>query len=246
MIHYHGTPCSGTRDEVAKFLRSRHALIPFGHSQDVAIAAKVCKSFVIDNGAFSAWRSGEPIRDWRSYYDFVERWRRHQAFAWAIIPDVIDGDEESNDDLLAEWPFSECGVPVWHLHESLERLDRLCRSYDRVALGSSGEFSAPGNEGWWERIGEAMALICDDDGWPRAKLHGLRMLDPQIFESLPLSSADSTNAVRNGNRKAVECHTSTLWGMSIIADRIEQHQSAAWVPRNVQTKLFKLERQTDG
>jgi hypothetical protein len=30
MIHYHGTPIGGTRQDVARFLVGRHALIPFG------------------------------------------------------------------------------------------------------------------------------------------------------------------------------------------------------------------------
>ena len=46
-------------------------------------------------------------------------------------------------------------------------------------------------------MAEIMEVCCDGDGVPRTKLHGLRMLDPQIFGNLPLSSADSTNIGRN-------------------------------------------------
>lgn len=238
MIKYHGTPCGGKRDDVARFLAGRNALVPFDASkpdgaEDICTAAEVCDSFVIDNGAFSAWRSGRPIEDWQPYYEFVREWRRHQAFEWAIIPDVIDGDEQANDALLVDWPFDECGVPVWHLHESLERLERLVVTYPRVALGSSGEFADPGSRNWWNRMVEAMDVVCDEDNRPRAKLHGLRMLDPAIFYRLPLASADSTNAVRNGNRKAKEVGCNTLTGMTIIADRIGAHQSAGrWVIRD--------------
>ena len=42
-----------------------------------------------------------------------------------------------------------------------------------------------------------VVVVCDDDGRPMCKLHGLRMLDPAIFTCLPLSSADSTNIGRN-------------------------------------------------
>lgn len=238
MIHYHGTPCGGRREDVARFLAGRHALIPWGRKEDIGTAAEVCQSFVIDNGAFSAWRTGEPVTDWRGYYDFVREWRRHPAFDWAIIPDVIDGDEAANDDLLAEWPYEECGVPVWHLHESFDRLERLVAAYPRVALGSSGEFSDPGSHSWWERMAEALAVVCDEDNRPRAKLHGLRMLDPAIFHRLPLASADSTNAVMNGSRTAKRCGCNTLTGSTIIAQRIESHQSAwDWVRREHQRVL---------
>ena len=42
-----------------------------------------------------------------------------------------------------------------------------------------------------------MAIVCDGDGMPRVKLHGLRMLNPDVFRHLPFSSADSTNVARN-------------------------------------------------
>lgn len=227
MIHYHGTPIGGKREDVARFLRGRNAMIPFPRHEDIGTASEECESFVIDNGAFSFWNNGNAVTDWSDYYEFIREWYRHQAFAWCIIPDVIDGDEQDNDDLLAEWPFEETGVPVWHLHESLERLERLCMSFSRVALGSSGEFRDPGSEEWKERMNEAMERICDERNRPIAKLHGLRMLDIELFTQLPLASADSCNAAINGPRKATQCGCNNLTGMTIIADRIQSHQSAA-------------------
>jgi hypothetical protein len=44
---------------------------------------------------------------------------------------------------------------------------------------------------------EAMRIICDDDGQPRCRIHGLRMLDPRVFSRFPFASADSTNIGRN-------------------------------------------------
>ena len=50
-------------------------------------------------------------------------WLRYQCVEWAAIPDVIDGTEEQNDELLTEWALpGEVSVPVYHLHESLCRL----------------------------------------------------------------------------------------------------------------------------
>lgn len=115
-----------------------------------------------------------------------------------MIPNVIDGDEKANDALLEEWPLPRWfGAPVWHMHESLERLERLASGWPRVCIGSSGDFSQPGSAAWWVQMGKAMRVVCDDDGRPMCKLHGLRMLDPAIFGHLPLSSADSTNIGRN-------------------------------------------------
>ena len=232
MIHYHGTPCGATREDVARFLKGRHAFIPFPRPEDIGTAGDVCQSFAIDNGAFTFWKQGEPITDWSEYYDFCEAWHRHPAFDWAVIPDVIDGSEEENDALLDEWPSHIEGVPVWHLHESLERLDRLC-SWPRIAFGSSGEWPTPGTERWLERMALAMDVCCDDLGRPRSKLHGLRMLSIDIFTLFPFSSADSTNAVRNSSNLSrygqyIAPNASTR--MSVNAERIEAHQSpAVWI-----------------
>lgn len=208
MIHYHGTPCGATREDVARFLNRRHAFISFMRPEDIGTAAEVCQSFALDNGAFTKWKEWAPITDWNPYYEFVDLWGRHPSADWAVIPDVIDGTEQDNDDLIAEWPFGPLGVPVWHFHESLGRLGALAGAWPRVALGSSGKWPTPGTRGWWHRVAEAMAAICDDSGRPRCKLHGLRMLDPAIFHRLPLASADSTNAVRNSsnyNRFGIYC-----------------------------------------
>ncbi|VTS08529.1 hypothetical protein [Tuwongella immobilis] len=242
MIHYHGTPCGATRIDVARFLSGRHALIPFVRSEDIGTAAEFCQSFCVDNGAFSAWKQGVVI-DWETYYEFVREWHRHPAFDWAVIPDVIDGSENDNDRLVEQWPMDlrSIGVPVWHLHESLDRLEHLTRSFHRVALGSSGDYSSPGTSRWWSRMGDAMRVACDEHGRPKAKLHGLRMLDPAIFQRLPLSSADSTNAVRNSSNYSrfgtyIPPNASTR--MAIIAERIESHQSRAVFGSSDQLVMF--------
>ena len=51
MIHYHGTPIGGSRQDVARFLAGRHALVPFPRQDDMGVVGEVCKTFVFDNGA---------------------------------------------------------------------------------------------------------------------------------------------------------------------------------------------------
>jgi hypothetical protein len=46
-------------------------------------------------------------------------------------------------------------------------------------------------------MGQAMSVVCNDAGEPLVRLHGLRMLNPDIFTRLPFASADSTNIGRN-------------------------------------------------
>jgi hypothetical protein len=198
MIVYHGGPFSDTRI-AAEVYRHRHAMVSFARPEQLELVADICATFALDCGAFTAWRSGNPIRNWDLYYRFVETWRHHPSCNLVLIPDVIDGEETDNDDLLADWPFDDCGTPVWHLHESLERLQRLARSFVRIALGSSGPYRTPGTLLWWDRMRQVMQVLCDDHGYPTVKLHGLRMLAPDILVSFPLASADSTAVCRNIN-----------------------------------------------
>ncbi len=199
VIKYHGTPIGGKRLGVAEFLRGRCALVPFPRPEDMPVACEECDSVIIDNGAFTVWKQGGTL-DVSGYMKFVEEWYRHPAVAWSLIPDVIEGTEADNDAMLNDWPRTIPGVPVWHYHESLDRLDRLSHEWGIVALGSSGEWPVPGVGKWWDRTDEAMRMICDDKGRPRCKLHGLRMLSRKIVGKVPLMSADSTNVARNGDR----------------------------------------------
>ncbi len=252
MIHYHGTPLSGgLRTKMA--LAARHGCVSFAHPDDIGIVAEVCQSFILDNGAYSLRESGAEY-DSMGFVDWASRWLKHPACDWALVPDVInprpgEGAAEvarRNDSLLNLAPDKHQWVPIWHLHEPIERLERLCSEWPRVALGSSGQYADPGSDPWWRRMSEAMNAICDDEGRPPCKLHGLRMLDPNLFSWLPLSSADSTNCARNigmdsrwkGTYTPVRQATRAI----ILMERIEAHASATtWNPEASDTaRNFEL------
>lgn len=241
MLHYHGTPIGGTRQDTARFLMGRHALIPFPRQDDAGAVMECCQSFVLDNGAFSVWKRGE-VLDVPGYTRWVESLHRHPAMDWALIPDVIDGTDADNDALLRDWPRSLPGVPVWHMHEDIGRLQRLAREWRTVALGSSGRWASPGTAGWWGRMSEAMNDLCDEQGRPPCKLHGLRMLDPAIFTRLPLASADSTNAAVNSgslDRFGIYVPPTAAQRAAVIAERIESHNSASmWASVPIQQEVF--------
>lgn len=197
MIHYHGLPINPQTTAIAA-ISAGHAFVSFSDTQPLGLAAEVCQSFAIDNGAFSAWRSGRPIVDWSEFYEWSAQCRRIPSCDFAVIPDVIDGSEADNDALLLEWPHGRWwGAPVWHMHESLDRLERLAADWPRVCLGSSGAFAVVGNDVWWKRMSDAMRVVCDVDGRPLVRLHGLRMLNSKVFTKCPFASADSVNIGRN-------------------------------------------------
>jgi len=200
VIHYHGLPITPATAAVAA-ISCGHAFVSFNHPGQLTIALDCASSFAVDNGAFSAWKSGSPVTDWNLYYEWIAELKLYPSFDFAVIPDVIDGDERANDDLIKQWPWLHAnraiGAPVWHLHESLERLNKLSLGWPRICLGSSGDYSQIGTQKWWNRMTEAMNTICNRAGLPSCKIHGLRMLDPDIYTRFPFASADSTNIAMN-------------------------------------------------
>lgn len=197
MIPYHGLPVT---PEVAavEVVNGGHAFVSFRTPLQLKVAVEFAQSLALDNGAFGAWSEGKPVKDWKPFYDWADGCRRLPHCDFAVIPDVIDGSEADNDALVREWPFSKFfGAPVWHMHEGFDRLERLAADWPRVCIGSSGQFKVVGNAPWWARMASAMRVLCDTEGRPLVKIHGLRMLNPKVFTRLPFASADSTNIGRN-------------------------------------------------
>jgi hypothetical protein len=235
MIHYHGGPITPRAAAISAWTR-RHAMISFANPDQLEIAAEVCQSFALDNGAYPLFTAGKGDIDVPAYAAWVNQWCQHPGFDWCLIPDKIDGTEDQNDELIQDWcehietaKFES--VPVYHMHESLNRLDSLVITWRRVAIGSSGEYWEVGSDKWWGKMHEIMEVACYGGGIPKCKLHGLRMLDPTIFSQLPLSSADSTNVARNIGLdvrwsgpyvpKSKEARA------MVLIDRIEHHASAS-------------------
>lgn len=193
-IHYHGTPISPR--SVLHTLAGRFFCVSYAAPHDVETCHKIGQGVMLDNGAFSAWRIGKPT-NWPGYYEWCERWLDYRT-TWAVIPDVIDGDEESNDALLYQWPHGTRGAPVWHLNSPIERLVRLSNEWTIVCLGSSAQYRTVGSPAWHGRMTEAMNALCKN-GPPPVWLHLLRgmSMSGSIY---PLSSVDSTDIARNHHR----------------------------------------------
>ncbi len=245
MIKYHGTPFGGTNQEAAEALIGRHAFISYASPQHLDVAISVCQSVALDNGAFTAWKKGEQV-NWDEYFSWAEKMVRNPHIDFAVIPDVIDGDEQANESLIARWHQHfhgdiRFGVPVWHMHESRDKLNYLSRAYPRIAIGSSAEFSTVGSPAWHQRMYWAMSVVCDD-GQPRCKLHMLRGLNESIFTKYPFASADSTNAARNCNIQQRWAGTyappSNSWRARVIMARIEHANSPSFWEEKPFNDLF--------
>ena len=230
MIRYHGGPITPETAALAAWKRS-HAMVSFANPDQVALAFEVADSVALDNGAWPIFAAGNGTINVDAYLAWVNTWCRHPAFDFCLIPDVIDGDEEQNGNLIESWPLDAAiSVPVWHMHESMDRLKWLADEWPRLAIGSSGQFVTVGTTKWWGRISEAMDVLCVN-GQPRVKLHGLRQMDPEIFSVVPYASVDSTNVARSigidsawtGSYVPKRRETRAM----LLRDNIENHASAA-------------------
>jgi hypothetical protein len=231
MVKFHGCPIGGTIDEVQRFLPNRHLLVSYHHPDQIESVAQLSSSFIIDNGAFSFWKSGKGEVDFSGYHAFVQTWANHPKLDFCIIPDKIAGTEDDNINLVTRWLRTGSdveGVPVFHFNETLDYLDYLVNNFRTVALGSSSD-AEPNSQSWWATMSKIMQVACNKAGRPKCRLHGLRMLNPDIFTRLPLTSADSTNvAVNSGSiaRFGQYVPASRSLRAAVIAERIEIHPGA--------------------
>lgn len=198
VIHYHGTPVWGDAGNVHRIaVNGAGAFVSYARADQLAASLMFANSVAIDNGAFSAWKRGLVI-DWQQFYQWLIPHYHHPKLSFFVIPDVVEGGEADNDALILTMPrlFRNKAVPVWHLHESLNRLVELCRSWPRVCFGSSGQYATIRTQLWHRRMTEAFETIYCKHNFT-TQVHGLRMLDGRVLGNYPLATADSTNLACN-------------------------------------------------
>ena len=110
-MHYHGTPITPIKDLLA--MGGRNFCVSHVRPDDVARCHQIGQSVMLDNGAFSVWKS-KKVTNWPAFYDWCDRWLAYPT-TWAVIPDVIDAGTQEQDALLREWPHGHRGAPVWHM-----------------------------------------------------------------------------------------------------------------------------------
>lgn len=164
----------------------------FASPQDADIVAHIGQSIMWDNGAFSLYTSGKSV-NWSAYYKWLEPRLAHPH--WAVIPDVIGGDDDANLELIRQWPFRpELSAPVWHMGVSLDILAHHADNFGRVCFGSSGAYWQVGSEPWSRRCDEAFNFLAQ-----RGPLPWVHMLRGMAVSGKrwPFASVDSVNVARN-------------------------------------------------
>jgi len=199
VIHYHGTPISPMK--AIETMGGKHFCVSYARPDDLKRCLRIGQSLMLDNGAFSAKTRGLPF-DRDGFYGWVEPLLAHPH--WGVVPDVIDGSEDEQREMVKSWPFrKEMGIPVWHLGLSISYLIELCDAWGRVCFGSAGEFWQIGTSKWCHRMDEAFNALVNTYGRQIPWVHGMRMLG-QASGPWPLASADSTNVALH-HAEHLEC-----------------------------------------
>jgi len=179
----------------------KHFCVSYARPDDLKRCLRIGQSLMLDNGAFSAKTRGLPF-DRDGFYAWVEPLLAHPH--WGVVPDVIDGSEDEQREMVKSWPFrKEMGIPVWHLGLSISYLIELCDVWGRVCFGSAGEFWQIGTTKWCHRMDEAFNALVNTYGRQIPWVHGMRMLG-QSSGPWPLASADSTNVALH-HAEHLEC-----------------------------------------
>lgn len=211
MIHLHGSPFSGSKndpevDELCAHLYGTGqvgGLVSFMGKSQTELVIKNGKYVWFDNGAFSLWKRLKKLGtlegfDWDKHWTKFYMWllKHYSQIDKFLIPDVIEGSEEENDRLINSVPamFKDKAVPVWHTVESIERFVRLCEEFDTVAIGACGQHQTIMSDACIARLGHAFDEIYHYRNI-NVKIHGLRMTDNRVVDKFPFYSCDSTSVV---------------------------------------------------
>lgn len=219
-MHYHGTPI--TPIDVLYQLAGRCFCVSHIRPEDVRRCHDIGQSVMLDNGAFSKWKSGKTT-DWPAYYDWCDVWLNYPT-TWAVPPDVIDAPSQEQDALLNEWPHGRRqAAPVWHMDEPIYRLCRLVDDgWCRVCIGSTAEYAAVLSEAWERRMDETWDQLSQTFG-RTPPIHMLRGMQCSGLR-WPFVSVDSTDIAQNHNRPQNTPRA--------MVDRWDSKQCPGkWVPR---------------
>lgn len=242
MKHFHGLPITPAT-ACYEAIKGGCAFVSYMYPDQLSIALESASSIAVDNGAFSAWKSGKPITDWSGYYEWVRNIPKNKL-DFFVIPDVIDGTEKENDALLWSnpWRNNWVGAPVFHLNESMDRLQSMLNAeWQTICLGSAGDYDL-GTPNWVKKMDDIFELLTDGAGRPRVRVHGLRMLNPKIVSEYPFYSCDSTNIGRNvgidSKWKGTYTPPTKELRAKVMRERIESTMSPCYFEKKRQMDLI--------
>lgn len=152
----------------------------------------------LDSGAFSAFTQGVEI-DIDEYIDFIKEHKNHLE-VYANLDAIGDPVKTlENQRYMEEAGLSP--LPCFHYGEDTGFLETYIDEYDYVALGGMVPISTPDLQKWLDDI--FSKFICDDNGYPKVKIHGFGLTSLRLMLRYPWFSVDSTSWVVTGRMGSV-------------------------------------------
>jgi hypothetical protein len=204
-VAYHGTPIT-PQAELLTLAGRCFCVSYFNRAKtSMPLIEGIASALMLDNGAFSAWRTGVEFTDeyWGGYHAWVDP-LLDRPTTWAVIPDAIAMPSQEQDRLLKLWPHGDRGAPVFHLTEDfmppLSRLLRLLDEWPRVCIGWAHDPRTHPISG--DAFERAMDVTWNEIARRHARTPNVHMFrGMQLVRCRwPFASVDSTDVGRNHNR----------------------------------------------
>lgn len=133
------------------------------------------RSWCLDSGAFSAWKSGKKVK----LNEFIAAAKDVDADEIFGL-DVIHDYEATKRNLEAIWEAGVPAIPTFHQSSPWSALDWCVDNAHKIALSSKGANK-------WPWVQECFARI-----WPK-KVHGFAMASHKAIGTVPWHSVDASS-----------------------------------------------------
>lgn len=176
--------------------------------------------YILDSGAYSSYKIGAEI-DIDEYCKFITE--HEDIVDWYIVLDVIGSDVKSYENLKYMESKGLHPIPVFHQGDDFKYLEEFTNGdYEFICLSPLNYSAKGGNMVTWldKCYGE---YICDKEGNPKLKVHGLGLTTPIMMARYPWYSVDSTSwklsagfgsifipRKKNGKYDFIDCATLTV------------------------------------
>lgn len=148
------------------------------------------RDYIMDSGAFSAYKSGYAI-DLDEYIRFCkERVENDKALKEVTALDVIGDDRGSLDNANAMRDAGLDVIPVFHIGDDWGILEEYCSGYNKVGL--SCRFGEPVKESY------RFLNRCFAKRWPH-KFHSFGWVDEKMLMRFPFHSSDTASWTNGPN-----------------------------------------------
>lgn len=176
------------RDSCEWFLESYHYI----HRQSMVdkIRREGVKVF-LDSGAFSAFSQGVQI-DLNKYCHYIKT--NSDIVDFASVLDAIGDYRGTWRNQAAIEKNGVAVLPCYHYGEPMEVLEYYVENYRHFTIGGLVPVSTPQMKIWLDRIWER--VLTDDNGVPKARIHGFGVTSLPMMLRYPWDSVDSSTWVQ--------------------------------------------------